>query len=333
MAGADAPGPGRAEAHHHGPPGRLGSQGRRRRWPGRRRCPFRPGRVPAGPLPLLRLSSAPRKLRSGAERTAARGHGERTQTRSGQRAARRRPRSRPGARGGGPVRRLSEGGPSSPTHRASARDRRRVHRRPSRHLQGRPGPGGPGHSWPRRRTMPATHADRRPRAMPRSVAPGLSRPRSEQAPYRRFCSKKIGEPASDQGLQIIRSGALGKLPRWVDVVLRHERVRSVEPSIFCTEDVRCAGLPNAAAAGPSGQGSRPRPPSHHGRIAAAHGNWLRAYDSLYRPSCGARLCCRRTTVLFSIRRSGAETAPTMRAGDSKKLPTKNTSCLYAGGES
>jgi hypothetical protein len=32
------------------------------------------------------LSSAPRKQRSGAERTAARGHGERTQTRSGQRA-------------------------------------------------------------------------------------------------------------------------------------------------------------------------------------------------------------------------------------------------------
>jgi hypothetical protein len=139
---ADAPGPGRAEAHHHGPPGRLGHQGRRRRWPGRRRCPFRPGRVPAGPLPLLRLSSAPRKQRSGAERTAARGHGERTQTRSGQRAGRRRPRSRPAARGGGPVRRLREGGPSSPTHRAPARDRRRVHRRPSRHLQGRPGPGG-----------------------------------------------------------------------------------------------------------------------------------------------------------------------------------------------
>ena len=125
VARADAPGPGRAEAHHHGPPGRLGHQGRRRRWPGRRRCPFRPGRVPAGPLPLLRLSSAPRKQRSGAERTAARGHGERTQTRSGQRAGRRRPRSRPGARGGGPVRRLREGGPSSPTHRASARDRRR----------------------------------------------------------------------------------------------------------------------------------------------------------------------------------------------------------------
>lgn len=52
------------------------------------------------------LSSAPRKQRSGAERTAARGHGERTQTRSGQRAGHRRPRSRPGARGGGPVRRL-----------------------------------------------------------------------------------------------------------------------------------------------------------------------------------------------------------------------------------
>jgi hypothetical protein len=187
VARADAPGPGRAEAHHHGPPGRLGHQGRRRRWPGRRRCPFRPGRVPAGPLPLLRLSSAPRKQRSGAERTAARGHRERTQTRSGQRAGRRRPRSRPGARGGGPVRRLREGGPSSPTHRASARDRRRVHRRPSRHLQGRPGPGGPDHSGPRRRTMPATYADRRLRAMPRPVAPGLSRPRSEQAPYRRLC--------------------------------------------------------------------------------------------------------------------------------------------------
>jgi hypothetical protein len=161
-AGADAPGPGRAEAHHHGPHGRLGHQGRPRRWPGRRRCPFSPGRVPAGPLPLLRLSSAPRKQRSGAERTAARGDGERTQTRSGQRAGRRRPRSRPAARGGGPVRRLREGWPSSPTHRASARDRRRVHRRPSRHLQGRPGPGGPGHSGPRRRTMPATYADRRP---------------------------------------------------------------------------------------------------------------------------------------------------------------------------
>jgi hypothetical protein len=53
-AGADAPGPGRAEAHHHGPPGRLGHQGRRRRRPGRRRCPFRPGQVPARPLPLLR---------------------------------------------------------------------------------------------------------------------------------------------------------------------------------------------------------------------------------------------------------------------------------------
>lgn len=108
------------------------------------------------------LSSAPRKQRSGAERTAARGHGERTQTRSGQRAGHRRPRSRPGARGGGPVRRLREGGPSNPTHRAPARDRRRVHRRPSRHPQGRPGPGGPGHRGPRRRTMPATYADRRP---------------------------------------------------------------------------------------------------------------------------------------------------------------------------
>ena len=108
------------------------------------------------------LNSAPRKQRSGAERTAARGHGEGTQTRSGQRAGRRRPRSRPGARGGGPVRRLREGAPSNPTHRAPARDRRRVHRRPSRHPQGRPGPGGPGHSGPRRRTMPATYADRRP---------------------------------------------------------------------------------------------------------------------------------------------------------------------------
>src|SRR6202000_2436344 len=36
------------------------------------------------------LSSAPRKQRSGAGRTAARGHGERTQTRSGQRAGHRR---------------------------------------------------------------------------------------------------------------------------------------------------------------------------------------------------------------------------------------------------
>jgi hypothetical protein len=135
--------------------------------------------------------------RSGAERTAARGHGERTQTPSGQRAGRRRPRSRPGARGGGPVRRLREGGPSSPTHRASARDRRRVHRRPSRHLQGRPGPGGPGHSRPRRRTMPATYADRRLRAMPRSVAPGLSRPRSEQAPCR------IGVGATGAGVSVI----------------------------------------------------------------------------------------------------------------------------------
>src|SRR5580693_6679032 len=53
VARADAPGPGRAEAHHHGPPGRPGRQGR--------------------PLPLLRLSSAPRKQRSGTERTAARG--------------------------------------------------------------------------------------------------------------------------------------------------------------------------------------------------------------------------------------------------------------------
>ena len=202
VARADAPGPGRAEAHHHGPPGRLGHQGRRRRRPGRRRCPFRPGRVPAGPLPLLRLSRAPRQQRSGAERTAARGHGERTQTRSGQRAGRRRPRSRPGARGGGPARRLREGGPSSPTHRASARDRRRVHSRPSRHLQGRPGPGGPGHSGPRRRTMPATYADRRLPAMPRPVAPRLSRPRSEQAPYRRIFALSGQTPALSRRTQI-----------------------------------------------------------------------------------------------------------------------------------
>lgn len=136
------------------------------------------------------LSGAPRKQRSDAERTAARGHGERTQTRSGQRAGHRRPRSRPGARAGGPVRRLREGGPSNPTHRAPARDRRRVHRRPSRHPQGRPGPGEPGHSGPRRRTMPATYADRRLQAMPRSVAPALSRPRPEHAPYRRICRSR-----------------------------------------------------------------------------------------------------------------------------------------------
>ena len=66
VTGADAPGPGpgRAEAHHHGPPGRLGHQGRRRHWPGRRRCPFRPGQVPARPAapgryPSSVLSSAP----------------------------------------------------------------------------------------------------------------------------------------------------------------------------------------------------------------------------------------------------------------------------------
>lgn len=82
------------------------------------------------------------------------------------------------------MRRLQEG--ASLTHRAPARDRRRVHRRPSRHLQGRPGPGGPGHCGPRRPTMPATYADRRLRAMPRSVASALSRPRPEHVPYRRF---------------------------------------------------------------------------------------------------------------------------------------------------
>jgi hypothetical protein len=103
----------------------------------------------------------------------------------------------------GPVRRLREGGPSSPTHRASARDRGRVHRRPSRHLQGRPGPGGPGHGWPRRRTMSATHADRRLRATPRSVAPGLSRPRSEQAPYCRLCAPSYWPPYRESHMHIM----------------------------------------------------------------------------------------------------------------------------------
>jgi hypothetical protein len=205
VARADAPGPGRAEAHHRGPPGRLGHQGRRRRRPGRRRCPFRPGRVPAGPLPLLRLSIAPRKQRSGAERTAARGHGERTQTRSGQRAGRRRPRSRPGARGGGPVRRLREGGPSSPTHRASARDRRRVHRRPSRHLQGRPGPGGPGHSGPRRRTMRNL---RRPPATgyatvrsPWAISTAIGTSSLPPIPRALHCACRIACEAPDQPVQ------------------------------------------------------------------------------------------------------------------------------------
>ena len=185
---ADAPGPGRAEAHHHGPPGRLGHQGRRRRRPGRRRCPFRPGRVPAGPLPLLRLSSAPRKQRSGAERTAARGHGERTQTRSGQRATGRaqtapKPTGSTRWRTCAPPARGRAFQPDSPCIRTRSQA---CSQQAIADLQGRPGPGGPGHSGPRRRTMPATYADRRLRAMPRSVAPGLSRPRSEQAPYRRL---------------------------------------------------------------------------------------------------------------------------------------------------
>jgi hypothetical protein len=110
VAGADAPGPGRAEAHHHGPPRRLGHHG----GGGAGKAADAVRSVLDEFLPGLYLSSvlssAPRKRRSGAERTAARGHGGRAQTRSGQRAGRRRPRSRPGARGGGPVRRLREGG-------------------------------------------------------------------------------------------------------------------------------------------------------------------------------------------------------------------------------
>lgn len=120
------------------------------------------------------------------------------------------------------MRRLREGGPSSPTHRASARDRRRARRRPSRHLQGRPGPGGPGHSGPRRRTMPATYADRRLRAMPRSVAPGLSRPRSEQAPYRRFRARCAVLVASLSRCQIIHSGAT--------LAIAHDSPASLHPS-------------------------------------------------------------------------------------------------------
>lgn len=139
VAGADAPGPGRAEAHHHGPPGRLGHQGRRRRWPGRRRCPFRPGQVPARPVAPGRylssvLSSAP--VSSAAALNARPRGGMASERRLG--AGNGQATDGPEADREHAVEDLcvacARGGPSRPAHRAPARDRRRVHGTPSRPL-------------------------------------------------------------------------------------------------------------------------------------------------------------------------------------------------------